>query len=429
MENKEHIIRRIAGRIIKKYNLYPPINFSDILKDKNIQYLEENLGTNGDGYSDLRDSALKIIVNSEIDYLPRKRFTIAHELGHVFIGWHDDVTLCKTENEFVTHNMLDIQEKEANVFASELLMPNYWVKEQLSDTKECGLDLIIDRLSSLAQTSIMATMYALENALESGNAFIVYSDVISWGKRFVATNTCERYLRGKDFIESCYILCERYCQYSIGSYSIVHFSFMPYPNVEDIKRIYEYYKDLTLTLKHISGNSILSIIHCIISILNVIADMYTVCLFEGKNLLLFERSKGVEVQLPYTSDKSNIIETCIHYGYNYKVTELEDEMCLLVITEPIYRDVKAWVKRHQDSKLLCNEILNDLYYGEELKKKRMSISGVIGSANGTYKQSNIETLYDLIQKRLRRREFDEFIEHNRFNDFVSLKCYELINRR
>lgn len=117
MENKESVIRRLAGRIRKKYDLCPPIDFKCILEDQNIFYSETNLGTDADGYSDLRDSELKIVVNSASDYLPRKRFTIAHELGHIFIGWHDDVTLCKTDDEYVAHNMLDIQEKEANVFA------------------------------------------------------------------------------------------------------------------------------------------------------------------------------------------------------------------------------------------------------------------------------------------------------------------------
>jgi len=429
MENKEGIIRRIAGRISKKYNLYPPIDFTPIFEDRNIQYHEENLGTDADGYSDLIDSALKIVVNSEIDYIPRKRFTIAHELGHVFIGWHDDVTLCKTENEYVAHNMLDIQEKEANVFASELLMPTSWVKEQLADIKACGLDSIISKLSSLASTSIMASLYALENALDSGNVLIVYSKTNSWGRRFVASNTCEKYLREKDFVETCYALCEEYSEYYIGNYSILHFSFIPFPDVEDIKRSYECFHNLILTLKHISGNSILGIIHCIKSILYEIADKYIVCLFEKDNLILIESSKEVELQLPYISDKLSIIETCNHFGYDYEVTNLESEMCLLTITEPIYKDIKSWMKRHKDSKALCNEILNDVYYGEELKKKQMSINGIIGNVNGTHKEANIEALYDLIQKGLRRKEFDEFIQHELFNEFVSVKSHELVNRR
>ena len=72
------------------------MDLKKILVEKGIKYREEKLTTNGDGYSELKDSNLEIVVNSEMTYRLRKRFTIAHELGHIFIGWHDDITLCKT---------------------------------------------------------------------------------------------------------------------------------------------------------------------------------------------------------------------------------------------------------------------------------------------------------------------------------------------
>ena len=72
---------------------------------------------NGGRNADLKDSDLKIVLNSAIQYEPRIRFTLAHELGHIFISWHSDVTLCVTDNEYSEHNKLDIQEHEANVFA------------------------------------------------------------------------------------------------------------------------------------------------------------------------------------------------------------------------------------------------------------------------------------------------------------------------
>lgn len=86
MENKEKTVRKIASRVSKKYKLYPPVDFTNVFLEKGIKYREEKLVTNGDGYSELQDSKLEIVVNSETDYLPRKRFTIAHELGHIFIG-------------------------------------------------------------------------------------------------------------------------------------------------------------------------------------------------------------------------------------------------------------------------------------------------------------------------------------------------------
>lgn len=64
---------------------------------------------------------VKIIVNKDTKYVPRKRFSIAHEIGHYLLGhmnhfhYDNDGTL----NIYRKGS----QEAEANEFASELLMP------------------------------------------------------------------------------------------------------------------------------------------------------------------------------------------------------------------------------------------------------------------------------------------------------------------
>lgn len=177
MENKEKQVRKIAQRVMTKYKLHPPVDMMGLIQEKGITCVEENLGTNADGYSDLKDSDLKIVLNSAIQYEPRKRFTLAHELGHIFISWHSDVTLCVTDNEYSEHNKLDIQEHEANVFASEILMPTEWVKEMLILNENRSLEYNIKQLCTIANTSIMACFYALENVMKSGNVIVVSGDM------------------------------------------------------------------------------------------------------------------------------------------------------------------------------------------------------------------------------------------------------------
>lgn len=80
MENKEKQVRKIAQRVMTKYKLHPPVDMMGLIQEKGITCVEENLGTNADGYSDLKDSDLKIVLNSAIQYEPRKRFTLAHVL-------------------------------------------------------------------------------------------------------------------------------------------------------------------------------------------------------------------------------------------------------------------------------------------------------------------------------------------------------------
>lgn len=74
----------------------------------------------------------KIIGVNKKHHRVRQRFTVAHELGHFLLG-HD-------QNDFIDDRFDRPipQEKEANLFASLLLMPKEWV---LKSTKSNGLDI------------------------------------------------------------------------------------------------------------------------------------------------------------------------------------------------------------------------------------------------------------------------------------------------
>jgi Zn-dependent peptidase ImmA (M78 family) len=81
-----------------------------------------------------------ISVNDTVTYRPRRRFVVAHELGHFEL--HDDrnnLSLC-TEDQ-ITENYDAGTEREANAFAAEFLMPRQlWAK--LTDVKQPTLDVI-----------------------------------------------------------------------------------------------------------------------------------------------------------------------------------------------------------------------------------------------------------------------------------------------
>lgn len=101
------------------------------------------------------DSAI-ITVNSEILYPGKKRFVIAHELGHFEMH----------RNVIVVHNDTDAtleffknghQETEANEFASELLMPEHLFKKECNG-KKFSPDLL-RQLSDRFKTSITSVAY------------------------------------------------------------------------------------------------------------------------------------------------------------------------------------------------------------------------------------------------------------------------------
>lgn len=67
----------------------------------------------------------------------RQRFTIAHELGHFLLG-HDLIGEHSEEGVDDFFDKARPKEREANSFASSLLMPGEWVKEHV---KKNGMDI------------------------------------------------------------------------------------------------------------------------------------------------------------------------------------------------------------------------------------------------------------------------------------------------
>lgn len=58
-------------------------------------------------------------------HLHRQRFTIAHEIGHYLLGHTTD--FCSFD-ERKTTDPRGSNERQANIFASELLMPDPWIR-------------------------------------------------------------------------------------------------------------------------------------------------------------------------------------------------------------------------------------------------------------------------------------------------------------
>lgn len=92
-----------------------PINVEDIIKYRpDIKVKKEDL-LGLDGYSIYNAKTKKyLIALDDVNYdLSRQRFTLAHELGHIFLQHH---TKYKYLSDYV-------KEKSADAFAGELLMP------------------------------------------------------------------------------------------------------------------------------------------------------------------------------------------------------------------------------------------------------------------------------------------------------------------
>ena len=51
-----------------------------------------------DGLTHLQESPPIIELNTEITFEARRRFTLAHEIGHICIPWHSGITVCSLDD-------------------------------------------------------------------------------------------------------------------------------------------------------------------------------------------------------------------------------------------------------------------------------------------------------------------------------------------
>ncbi|MEE9914013.1 MAG: ImmA/IrrE family metallo-endopeptidase [Deltaproteobacteria bacterium] len=137
---KTRIAEQKASEIIKEFGIYHPshIRLHDIAFALGVQIKEGSLRGAAARLIRIGNRAVIRIPQTETN-APRRRFSIAHELGH-FVLAHEGMALeivC-TEKDMMNWYDMD-KETEANYFASELLMPEVLVKQRC-DVKEVSFE-------------------------------------------------------------------------------------------------------------------------------------------------------------------------------------------------------------------------------------------------------------------------------------------------
>jgi Zn-dependent peptidase ImmA (M78 family) len=152
-----------------------PVNVREIAKAQSIIVDEDKQPKESLSGFLFVDGDTKIIGVNKSHPKTRRRFTIAHELGHYFLHTHDHGSphVDKQSNVSSTHfrddsssEGINAQEIEANLFAAELLMPEELIYEQLkalsSMPEYCGEE-VIEKLSEKFDVSIQAMTLRLTN--------------------------------------------------------------------------------------------------------------------------------------------------------------------------------------------------------------------------------------------------------------------------
>lgn len=133
----------MAARLVERLNLQPPVDVEKLCNTL-AEVAFKKFPIEIDGLClDLKVSGKRPKVWVSVD-IPRvrKRFTLAHEIGHIIIPWHtgtivDELELPRSPEPSRYREM----EAEANRFAAELLMPSPWVLN-LAERAEDGAALM-----------------------------------------------------------------------------------------------------------------------------------------------------------------------------------------------------------------------------------------------------------------------------------------------
>lgn len=148
MENRlsiEKPVDHLAQILLDKLKINnAPIDPRDIVKKIGLYLFEKNLGNSFDGCIICREGSATIAINNEMPET-RKRFTIAHELGHFKAHANEDLH-CH-ENDIDIAYTSKLREREANRFATELLMPKNLVKPLVLQN-----DIGISTIQTIAKT-------------------------------------------------------------------------------------------------------------------------------------------------------------------------------------------------------------------------------------------------------------------------------------
>jgi Zn-dependent peptidase ImmA (M78 family) len=130
-----------------------PVNPRQVAEALNIQIIEQEAGDRFGGYLMDVEGEKAIVINSSTLYETKRNFTIAHEIGHAEIPSHtsNKGEKCLSDDiEFLAGNK-DV-ERQANEFASELLMPTALIS-RIVKFSDVNFDTI-KVLSEKCQTSL-----------------------------------------------------------------------------------------------------------------------------------------------------------------------------------------------------------------------------------------------------------------------------------
>lgn len=146
-----------AAEVLAEHGSSIPVDIYAIAASSGILVNEENLDDDTSGLIAIRGDRAVIVIN-RAHHPNRKRFSLAHELGHYLLHRNDGKLFVSIyRRNGISSLATDPKEVEANQFAAELLMPEEAIKQRLvNSTVDASDEDFVRKLASEFEVSVQA---------------------------------------------------------------------------------------------------------------------------------------------------------------------------------------------------------------------------------------------------------------------------------
>jgi Zn-dependent peptidase ImmA (M78 family) len=166
--NREYI-QHVANKLVKKYDTRDPFQLCEAI---GIQVFYADLGSLKGMYKYLKRNRFAAI-NEKLDPFTQA-LVCAHELGHDIL--HQDLARKVCLQEFMLYDMKSRPEYEANLFASEILLPDDRILDlayEGYDIEQISKELCTDiNLVALKVSSMNTRGFQFKNTIDSKTDFL-----------------------------------------------------------------------------------------------------------------------------------------------------------------------------------------------------------------------------------------------------------------
>ena len=168
MPNREYI-QNVANKLIKKFDTRDPFQLCQAI---GVEVFYADLGSLKGMYKYLKKNRFAVI-NENLDPFT-KTLVCAHELGHDILHQNLARTVCL--QEFILYDMRSRPEYEANLFASEILLPDDIILSLARDgydIEQISKELCTDiNLIALKVSSMNTRGYRFNNTIDARSDFL-----------------------------------------------------------------------------------------------------------------------------------------------------------------------------------------------------------------------------------------------------------------